>query len=190
MEEIIREDQTEEDLIELEKQNKIEKERTILLNSAVNGDINNIKEKVAYILNNSSSARNSDIELAWIYWHTFESEILDGNALTKDKLFRLTKINSLTRVRAKIQNEYKLFQADEKVKKFRGVLEEEKRQEAIDEKPSYPIYSVFIDETGKTQDFISVGSLWLTDSALAFQTLFKFKEWLRIHNLNYEFHFF
>ena len=43
---------------------------------------------------------------------------------------------SLSRIRAKIQNEYKLFQADDTVKRFRGMLEDDKRVEAIEDKPT------------------------------------------------------
>src|SRR5690606_5641818 len=121
-------------------------------------------DQVGFILNNFSETRNSDIELAWRYWQTFESHIFNGQHVTKQNLMALTRINSLTRSRARIQNEYKLFEADLEVKKYRGVLSAEQKEKAIEEKPkNLPMYSIFIDETGKTQDFISVGSLWIVD---------------------------
>lgn len=174
---------------EFEAQKKIEKKRQEILNNAVSGRIDNIRDKVAYILNNFISARNSDIELAWLYWESFEKDKFNGSSITKDELFKLTKIGSLTRVRAKIQNEYKLFQADDKVRKYRGVLEEEKKQEAIEDKPSYPLYSVYIDETGKTQQHLSVGSLWITEARTAFFAGMKLKDWKKENAIDYEFHF-
>jgi hypothetical protein len=168
---------------------KLEKERRVILNSAICGKIGNIREKVAYILNNFTSARNSDIELAWLYWNSFEQDSFNGVAVTKLELLKLTKIGSLTRVRAKIQNEYKLFQANDNVKKHRGVLEEEKKQEAIEDKPSHPLYTIFIDETGKTQQYISVGSLWDTDPRTTFFARPKLDVWLELQNIDYEFHF-
>lgn len=187
MEEILNSEKIQnEELIALEK---LEKERRDILNSAICGKIGNIREKVAYILNNFTSARNSDIELAWLYWSSFEQDIFNGATLTKLDLLKLTKIGSLTRIRAKIQNEYKLFQANDKVKKHRGVLEEEKKQEAIDDKPSHPLYTIFIDETGKTQQYISVGSLWDTDPKTTFFASRKMSDWLELKKIDYEFHF-
>jgi hypothetical protein len=171
---------------EAEKLEKIERERKEILNSAVSGKIDNLKERVAYILNNYVPARNSDIKLAWMYWNNFEGK---GDIVTEEDMLQLTKISSLSRIRAKIQNEYKLFQANEKVRKFRGKLEESKKQQAIEDKPSYPLYSIYIDETGKNQKYLSVGSLWVTDAKAAFFAYQKLKEWKRLRNIEYEFHF-
>lgn len=172
-----------------EKAEKFEKERQEILNNAVSGRIENIRDKVAYLLNNFTAARNSDIELTWLFWETFEKEVFKGIAVTKQDLFRLTKLNSISRVRAKIQNEYKLFQADDKIKKYRGVLEEEKKQEAIEDKPNYPLYTIFIDETGKTQQYLSVGSLWLTDPRSDVSARFELLTWMKSQNIGFEFHF-
>ena len=54
-------DQEELESIEREK---VEKERQAILNSAIAGKIDNIRERVAYILNNYIPAMNSDIKLA------------------------------------------------------------------------------------------------------------------------------
>src|ERR1700744_2618557 len=68
---------------------QIESERNELLNKVVSGNIENIKDRVAFILNNSNEARNSDIELAWSYWHTFENNILTGTTINKQQMFAL-----------------------------------------------------------------------------------------------------
>jgi hypothetical protein len=173
-----------------EKAEKIEKEKHELLSKVLSGNIETKHDQVGFILNNFNEARNSDIELAWIYWNTFEKNLFNGSFVTKDDLKKLTKINSLTRSRARIQNEYKLFQADDKVKKHRGVLAEDMRQEAIEEKPDgLSMYSVYIDETGKTQKYLSVGSLWIIDGFTTFQASRKLKEWVENQKLDFEFHF-
>ncbi|WP_430974627.1 DUF3800 domain-containing protein [Sunxiuqinia rutila] len=173
-----------------EKAQKIEKEKKELLSKVLSGNLETKHDQVGFILNNNSDARNSDIELAWIYWNTFESDLFNGSYITKDDLKRLTKINSLTRSRARIQNEYKLFQADDEVKKYRGVLAEDMRQEAIEEKPEgLPMYSVYIDETGKTQNYLSIGSLWIIDGFATFQASRKLKEWVEKREFDFEFHF-
>jgi hypothetical protein len=172
------------------KAEKIDEERHQLLNKVLSGNLVTKRDKVGFILNNSTIARNSDIELAWLYWQTFESDIFNGNHITKHDLKELTSVNSITRSRARIQNEYKLFQADEKVRKFRGKLADDMREEAIEEKPEgLPSYSIYIDETGKTQDYLSVGSLWVVEGYKLFQTGNEIKDWLERENINYEFHF-
>ena len=176
---------------QIEKLAQIESEKNELLNKVVSGNIENIKDRVAFILNNSNEARNSDIELAWSYWHTFENNILTGTTISKHQMFNLTRIGSLTRIRAKIQNEYKLFQADDEVKRHRGVLEDDHKQEAIEDKPSgIGSYSVYIDETGKTQNYLSVGSLWVL--SYNYSTIVSHRElanWKKSKEITYEFHF-
>ncbi|UOE47859.1 DUF3800 domain-containing protein [Mucilaginibacter sp. SMC90] len=176
---------------QIEKIKLIEAEKTELLNKVVSGNIENIKDRVALILNNSNDARNSDIELAWSYWQTFEDNILQGSTISKEQMYSLTRISSLTRIRAKIQNEYKLFQADDEIKRHRGVLEEDKKQDAISDKPAgMGMYSVYIDETGKTQAYLSVGSLWVL--SYNYSTILSHKEltnWKKFKEITYEFHF-
>lgn len=173
-----------------DREEKIEKEKQELLSKVISGNLETKHDKVGFILNNYTIARNSDIELAWLYWKTFESDRFNGYHITKEDLKKLTMINSLTRSRARIQNDYKLFQADEKVRKHRGVLAEEMREKAIEEKPEgLQMFSVFIDETGKTQQYLSVGSLWIVDGYKLFQTSNRIREWLNENQINYEFHF-
>ncbi|HTK20995.1 MAG TPA: DUF3800 domain-containing protein [Mucilaginibacter sp.] len=174
-----------------EKERKLEAEKHELLNRVLSGNIENVKDRVAFILNTSNDARNSDRELAWQYWQTFESQLLSGASITHEQFRALTQVGSLSRIRAKIQNEYKLFQADDKVKRYRGVLEEERKQEAIDDKPSgIGTYSVYIDETGKTQDFLSVGSIWLLKYGYStIESQRELNRWKKEKGISFEFHF-
>ena len=175
---------------ESDRTEKIEKERHELLNKVLSGNLETIHDRVGFILNNNSGARNSDFELAWTYWEIFESVLFNGAHVTKEDLKKLTKINSLTRCRARIQNEYKLFQADDKVKKYRGVLAGEMREEAIEEKPEgLQMYSIYIDETGKTQEYLSVGSIWIVDGMKSYQASREIRDWLESKKIDFEFHF-
>lgn len=176
--------------LELTRQEKIEAAKKELLNRVVSGNIQNIRDRVAFILNNSPDTRNSDIDLAWDYWMKFESSKLNGNFITREQHKNLTKLSSLSRIRAKIQNEYNLYQADDSVRQFRGVLNEENKKQAVADKPSgIGIYTVYIDETGKTQDFLSVGSLWLVGGINSLYANLALVEWKEKKNLDFEFHF-
>ncbi len=173
-----------------EKEINTEKKKQELLRKVLSGNLETKHDRVGFLLNNYSKTRNSDIELAWLYWKSFENDKFNGYYINKEDLFKLTKISSLIRSRARIQNEFKLFQADEKVKKRRGVLSEEMKEEAIEEKPhDLPIYHIYIDETGKTQEFLSIGSLWIIDGYSTFQTYNRLREWMEKEKIDFEFHF-
>lgn len=177
---------------EILKQERIEKEKQEVLNRAVSGKIENLRDRVAYILNHSNEARNSDIELLWVYWETFEKDKFSGSIVSKEQMKELARISSLCRIRAKIQNEFKLFQADDSVKRFRGKLEDDKRIEAIEDKPTgIGLYSVYIDETGKNQDYLSVGSLWLLKFSMSTTYTFQIEltKWMKERQIDFEFHF-
>ena len=95
-----------------------------------------------------------------IYWRLFDSDIYSGGPIDPDDLYRLTKSGSLQRARAKIQNTYRLFQASPRVRRQRGMLEELEKEKAVEQRPSYEIFAVYADESGKTQDNLVVGSVW------------------------------
>jgi hypothetical protein len=174
-----------------DKQIKSAKESEELLKRVFASEIIDLRDRVAYILSSSAEARNSDIKLAWRYWQTFEPAIIGTGDLTEKAMLKLTKIITLARARAKIQNEYKLFQADSAVRKRRGTLEAKMRDESIEDKPqNLGLYSVFIDESGKNDKYLLVGSLWLLrygpDYILKDLEL---KTWKKHSGITYEFHF-
>ena len=61
-----------------EKSERIEKEKQELLNKVLSGNLQTKHDQVGFILNNFIEARNSDIELAWVFWKTFESDKFNG----------------------------------------------------------------------------------------------------------------
>lgn len=174
------------------KEERIEREKQEVLSRVLSGQIKNIRDRVAYILNYSNETRNSDIELLWTYWETFERDKLSTSTVSKEQMKELARVTSLSRIRAKIQNEYKLFQADDTVRRFRGKLEEDKRIETIEDKPSgIGMYGVYIDETGKNQEYLSVGSLWLLKFNLSVTYSFQMSlvAWKKEKQIDFEFHF-
>lgn len=175
----------------LTKEEKIEKERAQVFKNALSGNLLKLIDKVAYILNNHPESRNSDIDLAWNYWLNFENNIFKGHISSISQLYSLTKISSLIRARAKIQNEYKLFEAEDIVKRRRHKLELEKKEAAILEKPkNLPSYNVYIDESGKNDKYLIVGSIWVTDTISdPYKTNLAIDSWKKSKGIKYEFHF-
>lgn len=171
------------------KEKKRQAEISELLSEVASGDLNTLLAKVGWILNHFSSARNSDITCLIKFWKTFEPEIINNGTIKVDDLYKYTKLTSVVRARAKIQNDYKLFLASPEVRKKRGTLEDEYESWAIDEKSDFEQYSVYIDESGKTDKYIIVGSVWIIDS-ISTMTLFrKIMELKELEKFDQEFHF-
>jgi hypothetical protein len=171
------------------KQEAIEKVRGTLLHAISAGKLDTLQERVAWILNHYPDSRDSDLALQIKYWETFEPELGGGDHVLKAHLYQLTRLGSLTRARAKIQNTYRLFQASPAVRKRRGKLSEEELAKAQKQRPSYPQLVVYADESGKTGRVLLVGSLWFLHAPqmLTFTTdLYEFKDELKFEK---EFHF-
>jgi hypothetical protein len=79
--------------------------------------------------------------------------------------------------------------ASDEVRKHRGKLEEEQREWAIETKPDYPVYTVFVDESGKTSDYLIVGSLWILDHMANIHIFNEVNELRKDMKTDYEFHF-
>lgn len=157
-----------EDAIDPQKLSKIEKEKKELLASLAGADFSHQKTKVAYILNLYSEARNSDITLTLKYWETFQADIYNSNGILPKDLFRLERMHYLVRARAKIQNEYNLFTANSEVKRFRRKHEETMNEEVLKDANPRKLICVYADETGKTQDYVLVSSVWVLTGRAVF----------------------
>ena len=146
------------------KEDQLEAEREELLEHVSACHVNTLRQRVAWILNNFPNTRDSDITLQLKYWETFESEYYNGYTIMPDNLYSLTRLTSLTRERARIQNQYRLFVASQEVRQHRGTLEQEEIEKAKENKENYPLFTVYIDESGKTSSQLLLGSLWFLTS--------------------------
>jgi hypothetical protein len=116
---------------EAEKATRLEQERETLLAALASSKPDTLVHKVGWVLNNYPETRNSDITLQLRYWETFCPDQYDSGAITAQDLYELPRLTSLTRARARIQNTLKLFLADAEVRKHRGTLSHEEREEAV-----------------------------------------------------------
>lgn len=177
---------------EIEKESReqrIEREKQELLTRVASSELSNMRQRVAWLLNHFPRTRNSDIALQVKYWEIFEHNLVGEGRVSLEDLYRLPRLTSLVRERARIQNQYRLFLADEPIRERRGTLEEEEREQAI-ETPDYPVYAVFLDESGKTSPFLIVGSLWFLSSGAESLDLYRDSQELKKkHKFEGEFHF-
>jgi len=169
---------------------QLDQERQSLLAVVAASRPDTLVHKVGWILNNYPDSRNSDITLQLRYWETFCSDQYGGGAITPDDLYRLPRLTSLTRARARVQNTLKMFLADAEVRKHRGTLSEEEREEAVAARhAAAPVYAIYVDESGKTQANLLVGGLWILQGPETFRIAMKLIEWRDATGFRDELHF-
>jgi hypothetical protein len=165
-----------EDKVEsLEKDQERKKKADALWKAVQMGDDKHLTTRVANILNRYPETRNSDIALQIKYWQVYNG--LTSNFVDISKMFKLERLTSIVRARAKIQNEYKLFLADTEVRRRRRTLEEEEKEAQLLDKPSYGTINVFADETGKTEKYVIVAGIWFLSEQLASKIQRDFLKW-------------
>jgi ribosomal protein S20 len=175
------------------KQKKLEQQRKRLLDNISVGDFKNTFTRVAHILNLYPNTRDSDIRLSIQYWKTFQPDLYSDHGITPINLFKLERTTIITRARAKIQNELKLFNAKEEVKRRRKKIETEIQDEVISKNPATKLISIFADETGKQGDFLIVSSVWVLSGRAVFEISNAIDNWRKNHpywsNNSREMHF-
>lgn len=168
---------------------KLQAKRESLLRAVNSSRLNTIEERVAWLLNNYPKTRDSDIALQVRYWREFEPDHFAGGDLSVSDYYRLTKLTSVAHARATIQNDLNLFQACDEVKKRRKKLEESERQNAIKRRPNCHQFTVYLDESGKTQDNVIVGSLWYLSGIETLKIHNLVQDWKKSHGFDGELHF-
>jgi len=174
---------------ELKKQKKLEKEKQKILNDIINANVDTLQQKVAWVLNHHPDARNSDITCQLRFWNVFDKDIYDSVSIVPKDLYKLTKLTSISRARAKIQNVHNLFLAKPEVRRQRGKLAEEEKQKALEDTPTYPVYAVYADESGKTGKHLIVGSMWVLNGIDTMHLMRDIEAWRKEKDFHRELHF-
>lgn len=156
---------------------KIEKEKQELLASVAAADFKTLKSRVAAILNIFPATRNSDVSLSLKYWQTFQPDLYKEEGIIPKDFFKLERLHYIVRARAKIQNEYGLFQADDAIRRHRRQHEEKMESEVIHDEAPRRVVHVFADETGKNQRFVSVASVWILSGRAVFSISKAITDW-------------
>lgn len=162
---------------EEDKKNRLEREKKLLLASLSKGDFSITRTKVAGILNIYPDARNSDVVLALKYWETFQPNVYQATGILPRDLFKLERFNLIVRARAKIQNEYGLFKADDKIRGRRKNLEEKMQQDVLEDILERKLISIYADETGKNGNFTIVAAVWVLLGRAVFTVTQAIEEW-------------
>jgi hypothetical protein len=171
------------------RKEKIEAEKERLVAALSEGRRDRLTERVAWIMSRFPETRDSDITLQLRYWDLFEPELaaqLEGNAQV---LYDLTRLTSLSRARAKIQNSFRLFQASPEIRLRRGQLGEVAKERFATDSPPSPTLTVYADESGKTNDRLIVGSVWFLDPRDTLAAWNRVMAWRRQTGFEGELHF-
>ena len=159
------------------KEKQFEEARQNILSNVAAYSVNTIRDRVAWLLNRYPDTRDSDISLQIKYWEAFEENLFNGHSIAVSDYDKLTRLTTIARTRAKLQNEYKLFLASTEVRQMRGTLSEEEKEKAVADKPSYPVFTVYMDDSGKNADYMIIGSIWfLSDYRSIFRAIHDLRE--------------
>lgn len=156
---------------------RVRKERSDVLSSVASHDYSTVRNRVAAMLNVYPKARDSDVTLALRYWETFQSDLFNRDSIAPRNLFKLERMTTITRVRAKLQNEYGLFQADPSIHNKRKQKEEEVKEDVLGDAEPRRVVSIFSDETGKNGTYVIVGSVWALSGRAVFEVTREIEAW-------------
>lgn len=162
------------------KELKKELEKNQLQVKIQSGELDTKLSRVAYVLNLYPDTRNSDVTLQLKYWEEFQG-YTQGETIAPGKIYEMERLTSISRARAKIQNEFNLYQpTSQKVKRYRQDKEELEKEKALATKPSFPSLYIYADESGKTgsEKYAVVGSLWIPGTTRARELNLHIKEWV------------
>jgi hypothetical protein len=156
---------------------RLAKEAAELTKAVESGDLTTLKNRVAYILHQHPKTRDSDVALTIKYWELHQPNLYNAGGMMPRDLFRLERFTHITRVRAKIQNEYNLFPSSEGVQRRRRAKEEQIFEAVQDDKPDINRIHVFSDESGKNQQFVCVAAVWAMTGRSVFELSRAIWEW-------------
>lgn len=176
-------------LSEEKKLQKLDRERTILLSRLNELNLEDVRTRVAFILNHYPVTRDSDTALIINYWKVFHHDSVGAGFVSLEELYYLPKPNTISRARAKIQNEYGLYQASAPIRERRLELASEEKESQVADKPEDSAISIYCDESGKNQRYNLVGSLWINDGYRLFKVFQDLLEWKTASGIDKELHF-
>lgn len=167
----------------------VAQKRDKLVAAVASNHLDNMERRVARLLNFFPETRDSDISLQLKYWELFESNLYTGGPISPDNYYKLSRLNSIARARAKIQNTYNLYQASPEIQKHRGKLSEEEYERKKGKPAPQAVTLVTVDESGKTGKVLVVGSFWCQDGLETFHLQQAISEWRRNNKFESELHF-
>lgn len=153
-------------------------------------DLSSLEERVAFVLARYPETRNSDVTLQLQYWQVFESHLLEfGSMPSPGTYYRMTRLSDIARARRRVQNDLGLFVAtSEEVAQRRGQLAEDFRIAHVPNDVAIPGVFVYADESGKNEDHLVVGSVWMIAPGEHQRFTREAAAWKEVQEIDYELH--
>lgn len=151
---------------EPEDQFREEREALVELLKLANSDLARIEHRVALILQRFPETRDNGVTLALAYWNYWNARTLanwGGDDL--EILRHLDNFETIGRSRRHIQNDLKLFPANDFVVGLRTGKQREFLQHVLERKKEEPEIRFYLDETGNNSNdtFTGVGGVCVID---------------------------
>lgn len=150
------------------KDEQIARKRDRLLERVHSSNVARHIDKVAWILCHFPIARESDVELQILYWRHFEG-FTSGDSVTLKEYRNLTRLTSIVRARAIVQNDLRLFVASHETRQRRGTLADDQRSAIVQVGAAVaPVCTVLMDESGKQAGSraVIVASMWILEPSV------------------------
>jgi hypothetical protein len=141
------------------KAESIRRRRNKLLSQVLRGESQKLTQKVAHILNQFPKTRESDITLSIYLLRTFYPDFIRNETISLNDLYKLPHFYDMQRERARIQNDYGLFQASRKIRELRLRHKTEEAERLAMKKPDFRPVFISTDESGKNGKYLIIGSL-------------------------------
>lgn len=161
-----------------------------LLDQLHQGKRDTLVQMVAHTLNHFPATRDSDIMLAIKLLQTFYPDAIDSNNKVRlNDFLRLPKFYDMQRIRAKIQNSYNLFLASPEIRKFRRLRQSSESEKYVASSPDFSPVFVFADESGKTDEYLILGTVWIYSAFHYHNVIGGLRDWRDSRKYEKEFHF-
>jgi hypothetical protein len=131
---------------------EIVEQRIRLLADIADSRLATHEQRVARILERYPETRDSDIALCLRYWRIFQADVIEEwQPLELEILFKLDRMDTLSRERRFVQNDLRLFRGKEATHKTRDAMQRE-FHEYIAAHQGLPEVHFYLDETGNEGD--------------------------------------
>lgn len=178
---------------EARRQKKLEgyaRETARLLANVYRGETKTLRDRVANVLNKYPATRSNERAFHSQMIREYSSELIDADGrIHVDEVEAYVKLHLATRERAHIQYDLGLFQAEPEVTAARKKLAAEYTERFTDAQEPSRVVTVFADESGKGEDYLVFGSLWVYRPSEVERIAVALKAWREETGIENEMHF-
>lgn len=166
------------------------RQAAVLMGRLYGGKAKTLRDMVASVLNRFPETRADDRALHATLLKEYFGDLVDAaGRIHVDDIKKVVRLHLATRERAHIQYDLGLFQAPPDVAAFRKRRAAEMTDEYGGSAESSRVVTVYADESGKTDEYLVFGSIWVYRPAEVDRIERALKQWREEHGVTQELHF-